>query len=586
MTLQENIFNNARPQLVVTESGKYVMVRVSAVAGRAVGNNTAVVYSVWDAASKTWSVPVILDDDGTADFDPSVAVRGENVLVTWSNATNSSFTPESSLSEVAASCGIKAALLNVETGAVSNIGAFYDGEASMSSSAAFDDNGNAAVAWITNGEADVLELSGTNTVRIAQLVDGQWTQSAYASVDLPVSEVALGQYADALHVAYAVASSNENPDDDDVDDALSVYVGAIGASPTLLRGCTERATCLDFRTLGQSGVLAWREGSDLQVSYALGSSASMGELSGADFDFTRMGESDYIVYSSSLGTDGNKTALYARPITADGLGDELSVPLKKDNTITGYSVAPYGQGMMVAMAATDAVVGANSIDGSTNLEMAIVNGARDVSIRNAKVQPSCNVYGSVFLKVSFEVENSGLLPSCVRARIKVGDETCADGLVSARILPGGWDSYCFEQPISTQVLEDTALSIELSPADDDGQKMPDFFPDDNSVELPIGFSDLVAVFFQCTNGDIDLSIANQGSLPTRSHVVVSSLSSNEVIFEADTHSLFAGNGWDATFSPSELLEKVSTDSVLKVEMSSLDVGDCDLSNNVTDHCNW
>lgn len=52
---------------------------------RTTGNHTAVVYSIYNEQNG-WSIPKMIDDDGTADFDAVAAVDGENVYVTWINA--------------------------------------------------------------------------------------------------------------------------------------------------------------------------------------------------------------------------------------------------------------------------------------------------------------------------------------------------------------------------------------------------------------------------------------------------------------------------------------------------------------------
>src|SRR5699024_7536574 len=87
--------------------------------GRTTGNHTAVVYSVYDETSASWTDPVQIENDGTADFDAVTAVDGENVYIAWSDA-NRTFTTEETevasadfMKQVAGACEITAAKLDL-----------------------------------------------------------------------------------------------------------------------------------------------------------------------------------------------------------------------------------------------------------------------------------------------------------------------------------------------------------------------------------------------------------------------------------------------------------------------------------------
>ena len=90
-TLLSDVYASAKPQLLQTASGKKLLIFTTDMGDRTTGNHTAVVYSIYN--ERGWSIPKLIDDDGTADFDAVAAVDGENVYVTWINAKRT-FTPE------------------------------------------------------------------------------------------------------------------------------------------------------------------------------------------------------------------------------------------------------------------------------------------------------------------------------------------------------------------------------------------------------------------------------------------------------------------------------------------------------------
>lgn len=84
-TLLENIYPNPDNQLVDLGDGKYLLVFVDDVTDRNEWNSTAVQYSVYDGSK--WSVPAVIENDGTTDDAPSVFDLGERgIYVAWSTS--------------------------------------------------------------------------------------------------------------------------------------------------------------------------------------------------------------------------------------------------------------------------------------------------------------------------------------------------------------------------------------------------------------------------------------------------------------------------------------------------------------------
>lgn len=90
-TLIENSYDHADPQIVALGENKFMVVFVGdAGDDRDDYNRTAVMYTVYNGDNATWSKPVIIQNDNTADFEPDVVDAGENILVTWTSRKASS----------------------------------------------------------------------------------------------------------------------------------------------------------------------------------------------------------------------------------------------------------------------------------------------------------------------------------------------------------------------------------------------------------------------------------------------------------------------------------------------------------------
>lgn len=83
--LQLNVYPKSAPDLVAL-GNDLLVVWLHDDPTRTRYNRTEVVYSRYDAASQTWSAPVAVADDGTADFGPKLAVLPNgDALLAWAN---------------------------------------------------------------------------------------------------------------------------------------------------------------------------------------------------------------------------------------------------------------------------------------------------------------------------------------------------------------------------------------------------------------------------------------------------------------------------------------------------------------------
>lgn len=92
-TLLENGYDRADSQLLDLGDGRVMLAMIADDAARTDKDRTALMYSIYDRG--TWSQPVTVQNDGTADFEPNLCDAGDKVLISWtSRAPETNFTSE------------------------------------------------------------------------------------------------------------------------------------------------------------------------------------------------------------------------------------------------------------------------------------------------------------------------------------------------------------------------------------------------------------------------------------------------------------------------------------------------------------
>lgn len=163
----------------IAGSGSYrgtaVMFWLQDAAARQDINRYQLVYSRFDG--NTWSAPVPVHDDGTADYAPRAVTIGDTVYLIWQNA-DKEFTGIPQTEEYALSMDIYAAVL--KDGSIQNITNLTEGingYCGMHSLAVED--GKVTASWVANSQGSLLFEEGNNTGFQAVFEDGGWnTQQA------------------------------------------------------------------------------------------------------------------------------------------------------------------------------------------------------------------------------------------------------------------------------------------------------------------------------------------------------------------------------------------------------------------------
>ena len=229
--LQQNVYNDAKPQIVCTDNGIKVMTFITDVPERTTGNHTAVAYSIYDDTTDTWSKPLLVEDDGTADMLPQLATDGKAIYLTWVNTNRDDFTATTSVDEMAKTCEISVGEFDTAKKCFKNITRLTnDTYADINPSLVVED-GKAYVSWITNMDSDVIQLSGENKVKYASNVKGEWDSDIYETLDKPITDVQIGMLQNDVTVAYLV----DNDEDMTTTDDTKLFVGNVeGAAEEII----------------------------------------------------------------------------------------------------------------------------------------------------------------------------------------------------------------------------------------------------------------------------------------------------------------------------------------------------------------
>lgn len=342
-TLLSDVYASAKPQLLQTASGKKLLIFTTDMDNRTTGNHTAVVYSIYNEQNG-WSIPKMIDDDGTADFDAVAAVDGENIYVTWINAKRI-FTPEEAeaedfMTKLAAETEVYAAkiALNGNTGTVTKYPAITDNAIADLHPAITVKNHVPYIAWNSNSANDILKGTGTNTVYLASLNGNAFTTKKLSEENKPVQSVAIGNLDNDVVTAYTLNSgTEENP---------QVQLAAVNAKGRTTIAANGQNLSPSFAKIDGSSVLLWYAqdagGSSLNyidaIDGAVESYIEDDAVISADYTVVDGGDSQLLICSSEKeNAEETGRNLYAYVIR-DG---EVYEPVTLTD-LEGYAAVPSG----------------------------------------------------------------------------------------------------------------------------------------------------------------------------------------------------------------------------------------------------
>lgn len=171
--LQDSACADIDPQIVRTEDGVTLLAYLTNMADRADGNQSTLVYSIYDAANDSWGTPAAVYDNGTADFNPDFYSDGQDIYAVWQDA-DLALESELTLNQIADRLGLTVAKYDRETASFKVIGTMKaEGNLLKQQPQIAAKDGKPVVFWHENATDNVLGLSGTNQFYRAELISDE-----------------------------------------------------------------------------------------------------------------------------------------------------------------------------------------------------------------------------------------------------------------------------------------------------------------------------------------------------------------------------------------------------------------------------
>ena len=474
-TLLSDVYASAKPQLLQTASGKKLLIFTTDMDNRTTGNHTAVVYSIYNEQNG-WSIPKMIDDDGTADFDAVAAVDGENVYVTWITAKRTFTTAEAGaddfMTKLAAETEVHVAkiALNGNTGTVTKYPAITDNTIADLHPSITVKNHVPYIAWNSNSANDILKGTGTNTVYLASLNGNAFTTKKLSEENKPVQSVAIGNLDNDVVTAYTLNSGTE--------ENLQVQLTAVNAKGRTTIVANGQNLSPSFAKIDGSSVLLWyaqdAEGSSLNyidaIDGAVESYIEDDAVISADYTVVDGGDSQLLICSSEKeNAEETGRNLYAYVIR-DG---EVYEPVTLTD-LEGYAAVPSGiwNGTAYEYLFTRADVNITENTVKENMDLCITSVVPqsrlvigDIDYTQEEVMPDEDV------SITIPVKNNGLT-NCGEGKVQIvyngnviGQADLENGITSGETQNVTVDLTVPEDAAAKETLKVEAISDKNTTAD-------------------------------------------------------------------------------------------------------------------------
>ncbi|MBR2802893.1 MAG: hypothetical protein IKE21_10010 [Erysipelotrichaceae bacterium] len=349
--LAEDIYPDSHVQILNTGSSALPQMNIvflGSDSARVRGNQSVLSNSYYDLSTDFLSDPSVLDDNGTADFEPYVwhdDIHGDTYLV-WQDAVTE-ITEEMTLSEIAANTEV--AFLEYWVGSSwwkKEVLTDYAGSGLHAAGAtvAADQNGSPVVSWFTTSVEDPLGLSGEHEIWLAVRDElGKWSSSSQFTVSGNVTSVQNGYFHGKQTLALSMTDGSGKETVSLWQDGEKIWEkeGANGQFSFMGYNYRSFSWCQDGKlyrmdeSLNES-VLTTVPSPDYQLYGKFGSSTVM--LTGRSLKDSE--ENAFALFSSDGGSSWHKVAL--TDIDSHALVDHLSVAYSNENEpIVVYSVQNY-----------------------------------------------------------------------------------------------------------------------------------------------------------------------------------------------------------------------------------------------------
>ena len=509
--LQEAVYSGAEPKLIQTSSGAKVLVFTQDVSDRTSANHTAVSYSVFDESEGTWGEPIIVEDDGTADFDPSVEVNGDKIWIAWSNASKifseEELGDENFPATLASSCDIVVAEIDPETGNVQTKKVTQDSVYDAKPSISIVD-GSLKVAWVSNSGNDPFVMDGQNTIKLASVSEDTPVIENLYQTDHAIASVVAGNLDSKLSVSFV----EDEGDGIQASEQMNLKLWQENGDINLVE---KGAVNPVFSTINGNDALVWfvsgEAGGTLRYIQSVGSNINdlieNSELLAADYSISENNGKQLILTSGAKSSeDQDGTNLIAYVLSDGNVSDPITLT-DESGYVSNATTVPSGNSWTIALLRSDVTVEEERVLEDADLCSFVAEPKatillQDPSVNEDEVGPG----ESTFVTVS--VVNNGLQVSDSRT-ISV---SCKDEILgtasTGELAPGQCSNLEIPVTLPADLVPNTEIVLK-----DDGDDL------DEQCSLTIGKVNLALAATGGKDG-IDIDIQNASGFSTNATVVV------------------------------------------------------------------
>lgn len=214
-SLQDWIMPNTIPELI-NIGNQTIMFFHTDMAEKAIGNNIALMYSLYDETTDTWSIPQTVSDKDTSDLYYKTLIYNDELYLIWQKVTNELKETEvqALYDSILVNTGISVAKWNKTTKKFEQSFINSDDKIDMYPTLAAE-GGNIKAVWVNNSENNILGSGGTYSILSSEYSDGSWSEPVKLyETDKYISELSASITNKKLNVIFALNTE---------DDAANIY---------------------------------------------------------------------------------------------------------------------------------------------------------------------------------------------------------------------------------------------------------------------------------------------------------------------------------------------------------------------------
>ncbi len=515
-TLQTSVFSNIEPE-IITCGETTMMIYSDDNGGDDEYNNMELVYSIYDEASDTWSVPVRV---GGVDFNEGISdvyTDGKDIYIAYIQ-TNRMFTAEDKMSDYAAASEIAVTKFDFENGTFEEPVIITDNDtADMMPVFAVVDS-VPCVVWINNKDNDSFAMTANNSLCYSSFKNGAWSEPVeLIGASSTITSSAIGKLGSKAYIAITR----------DVDCNLETnndrYVSLVDFEGNVIDIATEGNNNEYINYVTENGVnkFVWLCDGNLM------------SITGADSEVTQILETPVPALSGGYQlVENNKGGFDILFTEAVGDGSEVygmfydegwCLPVKvtrteTDRYVESYAATYIGDRLLIPYLSTAVTFINEKMETSADLCCTTVEFKSDLKTENAEIdydnlmeEPEVSTFSlrrsAKTATVNLKVSNNGL--SKVESVTVSIPELSYSQSQSVTIMPGETKEISAVFNLPDDITADD-LTVTVSPTGSD-----DMDSTDNSASFKIGYTDFSVAAEQRILGNQDyilVGVTNSGNI--------------------------------------------------------------------------